>query len=134
MDQTRQLAHQAFTTGSLSYASESITEDDMASVPQDQWEHALKVLNSLADNAATKRDLAEVPRKVVTEPVPYKDPITGKDTGQTTTLATIAGFADFNAVQTRLANQGPAVIAAQIDAAGLAAQVRDELVKLLGGK
>jgi hypothetical protein len=30
--------------------------------------------------------------------------------------------------------QGPAAIAVQINAAGLAAAVRDELVKLIGGK
>jgi len=105
----------------------------MANVPQEEWAHVLKVINSLSDNAATKKDLSEVPRKVVTEPVPYKDPITGQDTGQTTTLATIAGFADFQAVQTRLTQQGPAEIAVQINAAGLAQAVRDELIKLLEG-
>ena len=110
-----------------------VQEDDMANVPQEEWAHVLKVINSLSDNAATKKDLSEVPRAVVTEPVPYKDPITGQDTGQTTTLATIAGFADFQAVQTRLTQQGPAEIAVQINAAGLALAVRDELIKLLEG-
>lgn len=125
-------------TGSLSYASESITpvqEDDMATVPQDEWEWAKQVLTALSDNAATKKDLAGVPQAVVTAQVPYKDPVTGQDTGQTTSLATMAGFADFQATATRaLVLQGPAGIASQINAAGLAAQVRDELVKLLGGK
>ena len=125
-------------TASLSYASESITpvqEDDMATVPQDEWEWAKQVLTALSDNAATKKDLAGVPQAVVTAQVPYKDPVTGQDTGQTTSLATMAGFADFQATATRaLVLQGPAGIASQINAAGLAAQVRDELVKLLGGK
>ena len=124
-------------TGSMSYASESITpvqEDDMATVPQDEWEWAKQVLTALSDNAATKKDLAGVPQAVVTAQVPYKDPVTGQDTGQTTSLATMAGFADFQATATRaLVLQGPAGIASQINAAGLAAQVRDELVKLLGG-
>ena len=123
--------------GSLSYASESITpvqEDDMATVPQDEWEWAKQVLTALSDNAATKKDLAGVPQAVVTAQVPYKDPVTGNDTGQTTSLATMAGFADFQATATRaLVLQGPAGIASQINAAGLAVQVRDELVKLLGG-
>ncbi|MEV4991199.1 hypothetical protein [Pseudarthrobacter sp. LMD1-1-1.1] len=71
----------------------------------------------------------------LTKQVPYKDPVTGQDTGQTTSLATLAGFADFQAVATRaLVAQGPAGVAAQINAAGLAEAVRDELVKLIGGK
>jgi murein DD-endopeptidase MepM/ murein hydrolase activator NlpD len=77
----------------------------------------------------------ELPKLVVNQPVPYKDPVTGKDTGQTTTLGTLAGFADFQATATRtLVHQGPAAIAVQTNAAGLAAAVRDELVKLIGGK
>ena len=125
-------------SSSLSYASESITpvqEDDMATVPQDEWEWAKKVLTALSDNAATKKDLAGVPQAVVTARVPYKDPVTGQDTGQTTSLATMAGYADFQAAATRaLVLQGPAGLAQQINAAGLAQAVRDELVKLLGGK
>jgi len=125
-------------TGTINVQSESITpvqEDDMATVPQDEWEWAKQVLTALSDNAATKKDLAGVPQAVVTAQVPYKDPVTGQDTGQTTSLATMAGFADFQATATRaLVLQGPAGIASQINAAGLAAQVRDELVKLLGGK
>jgi len=124
-------------SSSLSYASESITpvqEDDMATVPQDEWEWAKQVLTALSDNAATKKDLAGVPQAVVTAQVPYKDPVTGQDTGQTTSLATMAGYADFQASATRaLVLQGPAGLAQQINAAGLAAQVRDELVKLIGG-
>ena len=124
-------------SNSLSYASESITpvqEDDMATVPQDEWEWAKQVLTALSDNAATKKDLAGVPQAVVTAQVPYKDPVTGQDTGQTTSLATMAGYADFQASATRaLVLQGPAGIASQINAAGLAQAVRDELVKLIGG-
>lgn len=123
--------------GSLSYAGTitPVQEDDMATVPQEEWAHVLKVVNSLADNAATKKDLAGVPDAVLTKQVPYKDPVTGQDTGQTTSLATMAGYADFQASQTRaLVQQGPAGVAEQINAAGLAEAVRDELVKLIGGK
>ena len=75
-----------------------------------------------------------IPGATLTRQVPYKDPVTGGDTGQTTSLATMAGYADFQAAATRaLILQGPAGLAQQINAAGLAAQVRDELVKLLGG-
>jgi len=128
--------------GSLSYASESITplseEDD--DLTPDQFNQLVGKLDELnaAHHVATREHVngkvKDIARAVVTEPVPYKDPVTGQDTGQTTTLATIAGYADFQAVQTRLTQQGPTVIAAQIDAAGLAQQVRDELIKLLEGK
>jgi len=122
---------------SIQTQSETITpvqEDDMATVPQDEWEWAKQVLTALSDNAATKKDLAGVPQAVVTAQVPYKDPVTGQDTGQTTSLATMAGYADFQASATRaLVLQGPAGIASQINAAGLAQAVRDELVKLIGG-
>lgn len=123
-------------TGSLNYASESITpEDFMATMSDQEKKFLLDALASLVDNSATKSDLSELPRKVVTEPFPYKDPVTGEDTGQTTTVATVLGFADFQATATRsLVNQGPVQIAADINAAGLASAVRDELVKLLGGK
>jgi len=75
-----------------------------------------------------------IPGATLTRQVPYKDPVTGGDTGQTTSLATMAGYADFQASATRaLVLQGPAGIASQINAAGLAQAVRDELVKLIGG-
>jgi len=40
----------------------------------------------------------------VAQPIPYKDPVTGADTAQTTTLGTVAGYTDFqhNATRTSL--------------------------------
>lgn len=59
-----------FASPGLASAGDTITpiqEDDMATVPQDQWEHALRVLNSLADNAVTDKKL-----KAALEPLPTK--------------------------------------------------------------
>jgi hypothetical protein len=124
--------------GSLSYMSESIEvqeDDDMANVPQEDWEILKQQVSSLVNNVATKKDLGELPQTFVTHPFPYKDPKTGNDTGQTTNVATVLGFADFQAVATRaLLEQRPADVAAQLNAAGIAESVRDELVKLIGGK
>lgn len=107
-------------------------EDDMATVPQEEWEWAKAVLSSLADNAATKKDLGEVPNKVLTQQVPYKDPITGQDTGQSTSLATMAGYADFQATQTRLNTNAKTVAASIPDS--IAQGVIDALAARLGGK
>jgi hypothetical protein len=119
---------QAALDGSLSYASESITplEDELSAGD------VAAIIDAVQKMHDVTRD--HIPGAVLNKQVPHKDPITGLDDGQTTSLATMAGFFDFQAVQTRLASQSPAVIAAEIDAAGLAAQVRDELVKLLAGK
>ena len=116
-------------TGSLSYASESIT-------PVQEDELSAGDVAAIIDAVQKMHDVTRdyIPGATLTRQVPYKDPVTGQDTGQTTSLATMAGFADFQATATRaLVLQGPAGIASQINAAGLAAQVRDELVKLLGG-
>jgi len=90
-----------------------------------------------AVNFAFQRIKDELPgdtaKAVVEFPVPYMDPETGQDTGTTTSLKTATGFADFQANQTRLTAASAPQIAAQINAAGLAESVRDELVKLIGG-
>lgn len=58
-----------------------------------------------AINLAFQRTHDELPgltaKAVVDQPVPHKDPITGQDTGQTTSLATMAGFTDFQHTNTR---------------------------------
>ena len=61
-----------------------------------------------AVNFAFERIKNEIPSDtaaaVMSHPVPYKDPATGADSGQTTTLGTVAGFTDFqhNATRTSL--------------------------------
>ena len=62
---------------------------------------------------------------VLKEPVPYFDPNTGKDTGRTTSLATLAGFADFQANQTRLNTDAKSV------AANIPDSIAAEVLKLL---
>jgi hypothetical protein len=68
---------------------------------------------------------------VLNKPVPYKDPETGKDTGTTTTLTTMVGFADFNAVQTRLNTDAKSVVANIQDS--IARGVADLLAASNGG-
>ena len=61
-----------------------------------------------AVNFAFERIKNEIPNDtaaaVLRQPVPYKDPVTGADTGQTTSLGTVAGYTDFqhNATRTSL--------------------------------
>lgn len=45
--------------------------------------------------------LRDIPGDVLTKQVPHKDPVTGNDDGQTTSLATLAGFGDFQHTATR---------------------------------
>jgi hypothetical protein len=74
----------------------------------------------------TRKDAAT---NVLHKPVPYKDPVTGKDTGTTTTLATMVGFADFQANQTRLNTNAKSVAASIPD--GIAAEVVQLLTERL---
>ena len=46
--------------GGINYQSITVQEDDMATVPQAEWEWAKQVLTALSDNAATKKDLRDV--------------------------------------------------------------------------
>lgn len=91
-------------TGTINPQSASITpvqEDFMATLTDDEKAWMFAVLTSLANNAATKNDIAALPQAVVTAQVPHKDAVTGKDDGQTTSLATMAGFSDFQHTATR---------------------------------
>lgn len=117
-------------TGTISVQSATIT-------PVQEDELSAGDVAAIIDAVQKMHDVTRdyIPGATLTRQVPYKDPVTGQDTGQTTSLATMAGYADFQANATRaLVLQGPSGIAAQINAAGLAQAVRDELVKLLGGK
>ena len=123
--------------GTITTQSATITpleEDDMPSldeIARAVWSYK----NADIEQRDAYQVLRDVPADTVTKQVPHKDPITGNDDGATTSLATMAGYADFQATATRaLVLQGPSGIAQQINAAGLASAVRDELVKLLGGK
>lgn len=116
-------------------------EDDMT---PDQFNNLVAKLDELnaAHHVATREhvngkipDFASASAKATLDsPVIYRDPKTGEPTAQTTTLGTVVAFRDFNDVQNRLATSSPTDIAAQLNAAGIASAVRDELVKLIGGK
>jgi len=58
-----------------------------------------------AVNFAFERIKTELPSDtaaaVLNGAIPYKDPVTGADTGQTTTLSTVGGFTDYNHSVTR---------------------------------
>ena len=49
----------------------------------------------------TYQILRDIPGDTLTHQVPHKDPITAKDDGQTTSLATLAGYGDFQHTATR---------------------------------
>lgn len=113
----------------LASTSESTQEDDMA-IDIDALIHRMDELNKAHHEATREHVNGKIPDiadAVVKREVPYKDPITGKDRpGETTTLATVAGFADFNAVQTRLANASPQQIVSVIPK-----EVAAEVAKLI---
>jgi hypothetical protein len=86
----------------ISTQSTTITpmEDDMPSlqeIAQAVWGYRN------GDDRDAYQRLRDLPGDVMNTPVPYRDPVTGEDTGHTTSLATVAGFTDFNHVATRTA-------------------------------
>ena len=87
---------------SIGYESATITplEDTLSAAEVDAI-----VLESNKQHIETRRifleALAAVPGNVLKQPVPYKDPVTGADTGQPTNLATVVGFTDFQHNATR---------------------------------
>ena len=91
------------------------------------------------DVALSQDDITNVARAVLDFKV---DQVGAEQSGQINLGSLLAEYRHNNnmIVETTSAwvkdaiKQGPATIAQQIDAAGLASQVRDELVKLLGGK
>lgn len=129
-------------TGSLSYASESIKvqEDDMAHVPQEDWDILKQQVASLVNNVATKTDLSGVPQSVLDFEV---DQVGAGQHGKINLGSLLAEYRHNNNmiiettsawINKTIQDQGPAGVAQQINAAGLAEAVRDELVKLIGGK
>ena len=116
--------------GSAAIAPQSaptVQEDTLSAAEVKQIIDATQAMHDV-----TRAHLKEtLPKLILDRPVPYKDPITGKDTGETTTLATMAGFADFQATQTRL-NTNAASVAASIPDA-IAQEVIDALAARLGG-
>jgi len=73
-----------------------VQEDDMATVPQNEWAHALEVLNSLADNAATKKDLAGIWK----QSIDHRNPETGELEPGATTPETVLSYANWRLVTT----------------------------------
>ncbi|MBT2566590.1 hypothetical protein J7I84_08800 [Arthrobacter sp. ISL-85] len=87
---------------SIQTQSESITplEDDMPSLDE-----IARAVWSYKNPDIEQRDayqvLRDVPGDTLTRQVPHKDPITAQDDGQTTSLATMAGFTDYQHTATR---------------------------------
>lgn len=84
--------------GTITY--HSIQEDDMPSaqeIAQAVWSFQNKDL----DHRDMRQIVADIPKDTVGRPVPYRDPITGGETGQTTSLGTLAAFSDFQHTSTR---------------------------------
>lgn len=85
----------------ISAESATITpEDDMPSLDE-----IAAAVWSYKNPGIEQRDayqvLRDIPGDTLTHQVPHKDPITAKDDGQTTSLATLAGYGDFQHTATR---------------------------------
>lgn len=104
-------------------------DDDMALFASIEDFKAAVVEAVEAQHRVTRTDTA---KNVLNMPVPYYDPRTGERTAQTTTLATMVGYADFQAAQTRLHTDAKSVAASIPD--GIAQEVLDLLAERLGGK
>lgn len=84
-------------TGSLSYASESITpEDFMATMTDQEKKFLLDALASLVDNSATKSDLKGVWKL----PIDHRNPETGELEPGATTPETVLSYANWRLVKT----------------------------------
>lgn len=55
-----------------------IQEDDMANVPQEEWDITRKLIASLVDNVATKADLADAQKAIPAGVWSYQNPALGK--------------------------------------------------------
>lgn len=106
--------------------------DDEAKARQETIDGNVKTLIGMLNNVAS--GVNEVPGQILAKEVPVANSVA---------VTSLQGFlsyaaADRDATVTRIseaiANTPAPELAAQIDAAGIAASVRDELVKLLGGK
>jgi hypothetical protein len=109
----------------LNYESTTTTEeDDMPSL--EEIAAAVWGYKRNGEDRDASQILKDVPADVLNARVPYKDPVTGEDDGRTTSLATTVGYADFQAVQTRMHQSTPAQIAQLVPEQFVA-----EVVKLL---
>jgi len=89
-----------------SLARGTITTQSATITPLEDTLSAESEANIIAAvNFAFERIKTELPNDtaaaVLGQPVPYKDPVTGADMGQTTSLGTVAGFTDFQHNATR---------------------------------
>lgn len=117
--------------GIAAMGSTTIQEDDMAT--PEEYAHAVwSYINSEVETRDAYQILRDTPKDTVDRQVPHKDPVTGLDDGQTTSLATMAGYADFQANQTRLNTDAKTVAASIPD--GIAQDVINALAARLGGK
>jgi hypothetical protein len=121
---------------SLSYASESIKpiqEDEVAlTKAQEKALDTIPMIVEMLNNIAS--GVNEVPGNVLAKEVPVAN------SGDKTSLQTFLSYAiadreaTVSRIQSAIANLPASELAVQIDAAGLAEEVRNELVKLLSGK
>lgn len=123
-------------TGSMSYASESIQEDDMFEGADrtrlETIEGTVKMLAEMVSNVAG--GVNGIPSAILDKQIPR-----ATDPKSTTSLALFLSYSDadreatLSRIKDSIASIPAPDLAAQISAAGLAAAVRDELVKLLEG-
>lgn len=109
-----------------------VQEDEMPSLDE-----IARAVWSYRNTDIEQRDayqvLRDTPGAVWKQPIDWRDPATGELKRGATTAETQLSFLDTNTARIIDSSRAAADIAQQINAAGLAAQVRDELVKLIGG-
>jgi hypothetical protein len=148
---TEDIENVAVVAGSLAYAGGTTTpqEDELSAEQIDALHEAIqkdiafvydRIRNELLPGSQYWKDLIggvdkintkteDLPEKIWTHLIDHRNPATGELEKDVTTAETVLSFMDAN-----FSRQSPAEIALKIDAAGVAAEVRDELIKLIGGK
>jgi len=90
-------------TGTITTQSATITpsEDELSAAEVQQINETTQAIANNVFDRLMKELAPVVADATLTKQVPYKDPVTGQNTSQTTSLATLAGFGDFQHTATR---------------------------------
>ena len=120
--------------GSLAYAGTVTTQAEPLTPLEDELSagDVAAIIDAVQKMHDVTRDY--IPGATWKHPIDYRNPVTGELQRGATTAETVLSYVDTNTARIVDATKAPSDIAQQINAAGLAQAVRDELVKLLGGK
>jgi hypothetical protein len=140
MDHTRTAAQALFSGGISAQGTitPTVQEDDMAQIPQEEWEIVKQQLAGLVDNTAkrhkdTSDRLDSLPAKVLSEPF-TRTGTDGKPQGETTIKDTL-GTLDANIVIDRsLFNKPVTVVVDSLIAAGITKEILDGIAERMAGQ